>query len=428
MNLDLAPTLVLTPRIRGSVETSPATIADYLQTPQAIRERCQQLFDLACGDQLEHFACDLERLPAAAEYVLAVMRQAYPDLQVPFHSRWRHFEVNGSSRLNLLSPDLADRSSLERARLKIDLAITSVLLDAGAGNQWQYQEPETGQLFQRSEGLAIASFQAFRQGLFSSDPQAPWQADAAGLRSLTVEKLAQAFQVRDDNPLVGVPGRVSLLQKLGEATLRHPQLFGETAPRPGKLADYWLSQVRDQRLSATAVLQAILTGLGDIWPGRVVLGDRSLGDVWPHPSLPDTGLGSQLVPFHKLSQWLTYSLLEPMQELGLEIADLDQLTGLAEYRNGGLFMDMGVLVPKHDAVTTQPHAPGDPVIVEWRALTVILLDRLAEQLRLTLDLSPAQLPLVKVLQGGTWSAGRQLAAQRAGGVPPIQLVSDGTVF
>ncbi len=60
---------------------------------------------------------------------------------------------------------------------------------------------------------------------------------------------------------------------------------------------------------------------------------------------------------------------------------------------------------------------------------MILLDRIAEAVHEKLGMNAAQLPLVKILQGGTWSAGRKIATQlRAGGVPPIQLESDGTVF
>ena len=93
-----------------------------------------------------------------------------------------------------------------------------------------------------------------------------------------------------------------------------------------------------------------------------------------------------LVPLHKLSQWTTYSLLEPMEAAGLTVTGLDELTGLAEYRNGGLFVDGGVLVPKHEAVVTEAHAPGSAVIVEWRALTVALLDLVAVKVRERLGL------------------------------------------
>ncbi|WP_052050732.1 URC4/urg3 family protein [Leptolyngbya sp. KIOST-1] len=401
----------------------------YLQSPQAVRDRCRALFALAEADRLQHWRYHPEALPAAADYVLAVMRQQYPAGDVPFHSRWRHFEVAGESRLERLEPQLSAQDPLEQARLKVDLAITSVLLDAGAGSQWRYVEPETGIGFARSEGLAIASFHSFTAGLFSSQPEVPWQADAPGLAAITAHDLAHAFQVHGDNPLLGLEGRVALLQKLGHALHQQPQFFGAGPPRPGNLVDYWLTQAINNTLSAPAILQTILQGLGPIWPGRVELAGVNLGDVWPHPQLPETGPGSNLVPFHKLSQWLTYSLLEPLQELGLEITDLDRLTGLAEYRNGGLFVDCGVLSLRNPAALETAHLPGSPLIVEWRALTLCLLDDLAAHLRQTLGMDATTLPLVKILQGGTWTAGRQIAAKkRPGGSPPIQLASDGTVF
>ena len=68
-------------------------------------------------------------------------------------------------------------------------------------------------------------------------------------------------------------------------------------------------------------------------------------------------------------------------------------------------------------------------MVEWRALTVALIDRLADLVRAKLGLTPEQLPLAKVLQGGTWSAGRTLARQlRPDGGPPLRVISDGTLF
>ncbi|WOD41929.1 URC4/urg3 family protein [Nodosilinea sp. E11] len=414
--------------VGGAHPTAEAAI-DYLQSPQAIRDRTRALFTLAQQDQLHHFRYQPEALPATAAYVLDVMGQQYSTSEIPFHSRWRHFEVAGRSRLELLEPDLSRLDSLEQARLKVDLAITSVLLDAGAGSRWRYVEPGTGIEFSRSEGLAIASFYSFTAGLFSSQLDQPWQADAIGLAALTANSLAQAFQVNDDNPLLGLEGRVTLLQTLGHALHQQPQLFGPDAPRPGNLVDYWLQRSMDNQLSATTILHTILLGLGPIWPGRVELAGVNLGDVWPHPQLPDTGPGSNLVPFHKLSQWLTYSLLEPLQDLGLIIIDLDQLTGLAEYRNGGLFIDCGVLSLKDPAAIDQAHPPDSPLIVEWRALTLCLLDDLATHIRQTLGVDAAALPLAKILQGGTWTAGRQIAAEkRDGGGPPIQLASDGTVF
>lgn len=400
----------------------------YLQTPQAIRDRCGQLFKLACQNQLENFTVDLGQLEPTAAYVLQVIRENYPDLKVPFHSRWRHFQAGDVPRSREFASRIAGLSELEQARVKFDLVILSVLLDAGAGVQWQYVEPGTEGVFRRSEGLAIASYHSFCQGIFSDDATQPLRTDASKLKRLTEAELAQGFQVTAENPLVGLEGRVNLLQNLGKTMERLPQFFGEAA-RPGYLVDYLVAQSSGGKLPARQVLRAVLEGLGDIWAGRVSLGGVNLGDVWPHSALEGTTPGVNLVPFHKLSQWLSYSLLEPLQGLGLEITGLDELTGLAEYRNGGLCLDLGLIQPKRPEIFQERHAPGSEVIVEWRSLTVILLDRVADTIRESLGMDSVQLPLVKVLEGGTWAAGRKIAAERrTGGVPPLQIESDGTVF
>ncbi|NES96530.1 MAG: URC4/urg3 family protein [Desertifilum sp. SIO1I2] len=392
-----------------------------LRSPQAIRDRCNILYELACQDKLQHFRVDLSQLETTADYVLQVIRENYPNLDIPFHSRWQHFEVGGISRI----AQLASLPPIEQAKAKYDLAIVSVLLDAGAGAAWKYQEAETGGTYSRSEGLAVASLRMFERGLFSSSAQNPLQADAEGLKSLTESRLAAGFQVSSDNPLVGLSGRLQLLQKLGQSLTHYPDYFGSDNPRPGNLVSYFLSQAENNQISASFIFTTILTGLGEIWPGRLALDGVNLGDVWQHSALSNAGY----IPFHKLSQWLTYSLLEPLQEIGLEITKLNTMTGLPEYRNGGLCLDLGLLQPKSNQILEQAHQVDSEVIVEWRALTVILLDKIAEVIRKKLQLSETELPLVKVLQGGTWTAGRKIAAElRPGGIPPIQIDSDGTVF
>ncbi len=75
------------------------------------------------------------------------------------------------------------------------------------------------------------------------------------------------------------------------------------------------------------------------------------------------------------------------------------------------------------------HDVASELVVEWRALTIGLLDRLASLVRSEFDMDVESLPLAKVLEGGTWSAGRRLAFERRpGGAPPIRVISDGTVF
>ncbi len=411
--------------------------AAWLRSPQAIRARCTSILEAAKADALAHFALRAERLEAAADFVVETIRANYPTLEIPLHSRWRHFAAGGRDRWAGLGARLGELPAAEVARVRFDLVVTSVLLDAGAGELWRYREPETGVVHARSEGLAVASFDHFMAGGFSSRAEAPLRADVAGLASVTDARLAEAFQAGPDNPLVGLAGRAALLRRLGEALGAAPVLFGAEAPRIGNLYDYLAARAQDGRLEAETVLAAVLEGLGPIWPGRLELGGVNLGDVWVHPKAaspdqtddPTDDPTDGLVPFHKLSQWLAYSLVEPLDQAGLEVSGLDELTGLPEYRNGGLLVDLGVLVPKHEEVLRETHEVGSEVVVEWRALTVALLDALAPLVRARLGKTEAELPLAKVLEGGTWSAGRRIARERRpGGAPPIAVASDGTVF
>ena len=369
----------------------------------------------------------------AAALVAELTRARYPDLKIPYHSRWRHFETGGVNRADKLNRKLLHASREEIARTQIDLALVAVLLDAGAGPDWSYCEAAVGQRpaqrFSRSEGLGVASFHAFMAGLFSSDPTQPLQADADGLQAVTAERLEKAFQVTLKNPLVGLEGRAALLRRLGEAMHAQPELFGHPA-RPGHVFD----QLTRGRTSVAAedLLSMLLCALAPIWPAQNAIENVALGDCWRH-----SAAGSECeaadptkgwMPFHKLSQWLTYSLLEPFEWAGISIEGLDALTGLPEYRNGGLFLDSGVLRLKNAKLATRVFDVGDELIVEWRALTVALLDELAPMVRQQLGLTEIQMPLACVLEGGTWAAGRALAQQLRQGQPPLNIQSDGTVF
>jgi hypothetical protein len=182
-------------------------------------------------------------------------------------------------------------------------------------------------------------------------------------------------------------------------------------------------------LEADRILREILQLFWPIWPQRLSLGGISLGDTWRHPALQTDDETSGLVPFHKLSQWLAYSLIEPLQAAGVRVTDIDKLTGLPEYRNGGLFVDLEALVPADPSALAQVHTVDSLFIVEWRALTVALLDDIAERVRARLELDASRLPLACVLEGGTWAAGRRIALKkRADGSPPLKIESDGTVF
>ena len=368
-----------------------------LLSAAAVRERAHEMLERALAGEVEGWVVDLGRLADAAELTAEVTRERYPDLAIPFHARWRHF-VAGEPRL----PDGADPGS--RARSAFDLVILSVLLDAGSGPGWQYRDPATFTLLGRSEGLAVASQRMFEAGTFAAEGRDRLRADAAVLAGLDEAVLALGFQAGEDNVLLGLDGRTALLRRL-------------------------VDRAENGRLPAPVILETLLEALGPIWADRLTVDGLALGDCWRHPAIRRDDPSDGLVPLHKLSQWLAYSLIEPLQKAGLEIVDMDGLTGLAEYRNGGLFVDTAVLRLADPSAAERSHLASDPIIVAWRAMTVALLDRLAPEVRTRLGVGEAEFPLARMLEGGTWMAGRRIAAElRHGGGPPFTIISDGTIF
>ena len=408
-------------------ETSAAL---SLLNASAVRERAHRMLAIGVEDRLPNFRIDLDRMDGAIDLVLETTRKAYPSFDVPFHSRWRHFVANGDNRWAAVADRTGWPDRAARARAEFDLAIVSVFLDAGAGPSWRYHDPKTGSAIGRSEGLGLASLAMFTGGAFSAASLEPLRVDADALANFTVADLERGMQVSDLNPLVGMDGRADLLRRLGRLVASKPDIFGSRdTPRPGGLFDRLAMLAEDGKLPAPAILTELLQQLGPIWPSRLTLGGIALGDCWQHPAMTTADATNGLVPLHKLSQWLAYSLIEPLQTSGINVTDIDGLTGLAEYRNGGLFVDTGVLAFRDAADAEREHEVSSPLVVEWRALTVALLDRVADDLRHRLGADAISMPLAKILEGGTWAAGRRLARERrADASPPVKVISDGTVF
>ncbi|RUP33936.1 hypothetical protein BC936DRAFT_138551 [Jimgerdemannia flammicorona] len=440
---------------------APTTPEDYLKSLKAIRERCTKVYDKAKAGKLHHFDVDTSKLTDVVQFVVSLIRRDHPDIsKIPPHSRWRHFDVGGRPRVQNLVNSWKGKCDdpVEHTRRILDLVIVSVLLDAGAGTVWSYKEKSTGRTYRRSEGLGIASLDMFLDGAFSSNPDQPHQSNAAALIKLTEEQLRTGFQVTESNTLVGVEGRTGLLNKLGQALLDKPEFFPSQkgqSPRPDYLLAHPTSNKKKGPIIRVETIWTVVMGLGSIWPSRTQFNGVNLGDVWPCEAIRPQGssptTAEHFVPFHKLSQWLTYSMIEPITKiLGATVEGLDLLTGLPEYRNGGLLIDTGLLVLKksdyergianykenaqkngQSGVEVVPmFESSDPVIVEWRALTVIYLDVVADHVRSALKVNKKQMSLAQVLEGGTWMAGRELAEISRPNTkePPIVIKSDGTLF
>lgn len=168
-----------------------------------------------------------------------------------------------------------------------------------------------------------------------------------------------------------------------------------------------------------------MDGLSSIWPAtRTSIDGKPLGDAWPCSSMPNGQAWEKITPFHKLTQWLCYSLMVPMTKLmNVHFAGAELMTGLPEYRNGGLLVDTGLLTLKsadkerglvtyhrlvsetgEDGIEVVPtFEPSDDVVVEWRATTVGFLDELLAAVNKGLKLEgSSQLSLAQMLEAGTW--------------------------
>ncbi|KAJ9293144.1 hypothetical protein DTO271G3_8088 [Paecilomyces variotii] len=426
---------------------------NYLLSLEGVRERANKVYSIAVDGKLKSFDYHEDRMTDAADFVASlIMRDFGLDRfhEIPPHGRWQHFEAGNVPRVTeLLDEWKSDgQDSTECARRLVDMFLVSVLLDAGAGNTWTFVEPGSNMRLSRSEGLAVASLYMFKKGLFTNNKSGNLvKVDGTGLQNLTGEQLAEGMQATSQNPLVGTQDRAALLQRLGKSLMNLPEIFGSEG-RPGNIVDFILS--KGKTVDIRELWDTLQKLLIPIWPSnRTMIDGHPIGDSWPLSTLGAT-IGDKnppadvIQPFHKLTQWLTYSLTVPMQRLlGVTWENQDLMTGLPEYRNGGLFVDMGVLSLKPEVVnaSTKDEKSGlcsfdtaDDVIVEWRAMTVALLDRIAplvvQRLAKATNQADLSLSMAQILEAGTWKAGRELAAKHRPDTrsSPILVESDGTVF
>ena len=449
-----------------------------LHDPATIRARCAGLLGAVEQGVSPSFKLNRDALPALADRVAALTRQRFPDLAVPLHSQWRQLEAGGKSRKDELDQRLAGRSQVEVARVHVDMIIVNCLLGGGAGANWIYAEsaaisaaalpqaapedllalldqaaakrpaPATdgdapqplaapAATYRHTEGLAVASFRAFMAGAFSSQAGDPQRADATALRHVDAAALRAIFQSSPSNPVVGLDARAAMLARLGHAlqdeAARDVARGLPAQARPALLFDRITGYGARTEVSATEVLDHVLRVFSPVWPPGSKVQGLPAGDVWPHLWAGSAIAGHQQdrttdgwVPFHQLAQWITCSLLEPLSWAGVRVTNLNALTALPNARNAGLLIDAGVIVPRDPRLLARTWKPQDELVIEWRALAVVLLDELAVLVRQRLGLTEEQLPMPCFMEGGSDAAGRELALSlRPDGSPPVRLEGDG---
>ncbi|OJJ52769.1 hypothetical protein ASPSYDRAFT_73350 [Aspergillus sydowii CBS 593.65] len=426
---------------------------EYLKSLQAVRERAQLVLQAACKDELSHFHYNASKMPKVAEFVTGIITRDFgPDKfdRIPPHGRWQHFDIGNVPRVDRLTEEWQGTGcdKLEVTRRLVDLFFVSVLLDAGAGDVWKFTEPGTGKAYGRSEGIAVASMYMMKAGAFSSQTENLLRVDGHGLAALTTDTFRKHFQISAENPILSDTSRVNLLNSVGSSLLALPKFFGQDG-RPGQLVDYLLQTRNESEQLDFDILWSVLQELLlPAWPkDRTQVAGVPVGDAWPLQVLErvntnQTGRSEALhiQPFHKLTQWLAYSITVPfLRVLGLEWKNVERATGLPEYRNGGLFIDLGVLelrdqTLKQGLASSNQDIPSfaasSDVIVEWRAMTVALLDELHKLVSEGLGRQGIRLSLPQMLEAGTWKGGRELAAQLRPQTKssPILIQGDGTLF
>lgn len=428
--------------------------AYYFKTIASVRETSGSVYQfIKAQGEGNYYKLHDTNLDKVAEYLCNIIARDYGDDydSIPPHGRWQHINAGGHSRMEqLLEQWRAEQvDEVEVARRLIDLLVVSVLVDAGAGNVWKYKAGQ--ETYNRSEGLAVASYHLFVEGKFSNG-SSNFQVNGQKLKDFTMDEFVKGFQVSEENPLSGSEGRLQLIQKLGESLTTHPEIFGPHG-RPGGIVDFLHERASGNEINLNDVWDALMDGFVTIWPkGRATIEGQPLGDTWAldtklkangvTPKWHDQFLDS-LVTFHKLTQWLCYSLLVPLESYGYKfvVKNKELQTGLPEYRNGGLFYDFQVieLKPEHlkrglaltkklgDQESVPTFTADDGAIVEWRCLTIGLLDELHLLVNKRLN---AKMTLPQVIEAGSWKAGREIAAEKRPSTksPPIELHSDGTVF
>lgn len=386
--------------------------APILFQPQEVRRRAHAFLDMGIAGKLNHVGLDLTKLDDALGLVLETTKEIYPDFQIPPYGIWRAFETGGIDRWSAMASAREFETAQEMLLAAADLALLALFMKTRHPGNWVFEDPMTGSKVAGDDALALAAFHMFASGSFSGEMTDPYRVDAETLVRLDLNELTSGLQWdRDaDHELLGA--MQAHLKRFGEAMALRPDLFSEgNVTRPGVLA-LRLAGEAGAGIDASKLLDNLLETFAPVWDGGAKAGDVGLGDSFDYTG-KSAGSETTTVPFHLCAQEMVYSLVEPFAWAGFEVTGLQDLTPPSDLAHAALFVQTGVLAISSENDEALPEETKTDRMVELRAVSAALADKLADRLRSELDVSADQVPLTCILEGGTSRAGLRILSQNA---------------
>ena len=379
-----------------------AAAVEHLHRLEVIRERVWMLLAAAERGQSDHFLLSPEAVNTVALALAKAIREAPEASGAPtaaaspaLANLWQALRQHRPAALEVLGRAVAGADAVARAKSGADLAVLHRVMEpaglppeAGALNA-VVRFFAAGGCTAGSPGAPVLDAPGLRRTL-AGDGDLPLPAElgdllADGARRQRLEQLAEGLEKAPD--VFGIEGRFgNLLDPLLATASRSTPADGTTVPLAG-----------GGGLAVQTVVDTPAPVIDPIVASTVSIGGRLCGDVWRHPLAWAEDRSRELVPFHALLLALTLDLVEPLQEAGAPIGDLDELPVPAGRALAGQILQLGLVRPRHAAVARLRHPPGSDIVIELRALAVALADRLVDRLRAELGRTVHDMPVVRIV-------------------------------
>lgn len=404
---------------------------EYL-SPIFTRVRSKELTQLVLKNQSKFFTLDSSKKEEALEFLEKVILSRFQKDKIAKHGRRQHLSSKNRNYFEKVENICQKAGCTFAVENKLELLLLSCFLDAGAGQNWKYNDSYFNCQLVGSEALAAASTDLYLKLISDnliSKKNISLTSDA--LKNMKFDEFSKSFQHDEsNNALLGAKGRYDSLTQLGSCLELHPSIFVTShKPELKNIYHFFQSIVEHKSLNLEEVFKTIVFIFHDFFTSDTKINEINLCDSRIHSNLISLPLVGKKIPFFKLIQWMVYSIDDFFNSQGIPTINEEFLSGLAEYRNGGFFMDTNIINLKSKNLSHQSYSIDSELVTEWRALTITLLDEFLEELKIKRGYN--HLNMSKLLEGGTWIAGRKLARENRPDSPyspPIKIITDGKFF